>query len=224
LKGALRSAVAAISVVATALPACGNSSPQAGVESKLTDAGMSAPRHENDAATPRHEKDAAVVHRDAAPDAKPPATCANDSDCTPETECSGGKCVPKAVCPAGLEPTFDSIHTKIFAVSCGTDGGKCHSHDGAIYSAGLNLADDPYTALLGSDGKGELAGNISGSEMNLRRVVPGDPDHSFLVIKLSTRTGMDPKYGSGMPFTDPGSVCPDTLATIRQWIASGAKK
>ncbi len=211
MKSVLRLAVAAIWVVATALPACSSSGHEAGADSGASDAGGAVPGDLHDAAV-------------TATDATVPATCKVDDDCTPQTECSGGTCVRKAVCPTGLEPTFDSIHTKIFAASCGTEGGNCHSHDGALYSAGLNLADDPYTALLGSDGKGELAGNISGSEMNLRRVVPGDPDLSFLVIKLSTRTGMDPKYGSGMPFTDPGSVCPDTLATIKQWIASGAKK
>jgi hypothetical protein len=208
--------VAAICVVATALPACDDSSHGTSPEGLGSNDAGGKPA-QGDAS---HLRDAAI----AAPDATARTPCKTDDDCTPVTECSGNECVPKAVCPSGLEATFDSIHTEVFAVSCGTDGGKCHSHEGAIYSGGLNLADDPYTALLGSDGKGELAGNISGSEKNLRRVVPGDPDQSFLVIKLSTHTGMDPKYGSGMPYTDPGSVCPDTLSTIRQWIAGGAKK
>jgi len=150
--------------------------------------------------------------------------CKTDDECTPETECTGGQCEPKAVCPAGLEPTFDSISTKIFGMSCGTSTSGCHSRKGALNSGGLNLADDPYTALLGSDGKGAPAANIAGTEKGLVRVVPGDADNSFLVIKLGTRSSQDPKYGSGMPFTDPGSVCPDTLATIRTWIANGAKQ
>jgi hypothetical protein len=153
-----------------------------------------------------------------------PMGCKVDADCTPETECSGGKCVTRAVCPTGLEPTFSSLHTKVFAVSCGTDGGSCHSKEGSADSGGLNLADDPYSALLGTDGKGAPAQNIAGNAKDLHRVVPGDPDHSFLVIKLSTRTGQDPAYGSGMPFTDPGSVCPDALSTIRAWITAGAKQ
>jgi hypothetical protein len=154
---------------------------------------------------------------DAAPGATPDAA-------THTPSADGGKQSMDAVCPTGLQPTFDSLRTKIFSVSCGTDGDSCHSRDGSVNSAGLNLSDDPYTALLGTDGKGARANNIAGSEKNLVRVVPADPDHSFLIIKLSTRTGTDPKYGSGMPFTDPGSVCPDTLATIKQWIASGAQK
>jgi len=123
-----------------------------------------------------------------------------------------------------MEATFDSIHTKVFAVSCGTGGNTCHSRRGSGNSGQLNLADDPYTALLGPDGNGAKANNIEGTEKNLRRVVPGDPDQSFLVIKLSTRSSQDPKYGSGMPFGAPGSVCPDALATIRAWIEDGAKQ
>ncbi|HVW26633.1 MAG TPA: hypothetical protein VHC69_14800 [Polyangiaceae bacterium] len=218
MKGALRFTVAATCVVATVLPACSSSKSDAARESEPADAKVS-----DAAVSSTNGADAAPADAATSADAAAPTACAKDDDCTSAMECSGGKCVPRAVCPVGLEPTFDSIHTKIFAVSCGTDGNACHSHNGAIYSAGLNLADDPYTALLGSDGKGELAGNISGSVKDLRRVVPGDPDDSFLVIKLSTRTGMDPKYGSGMPFTDPGSVCPDTLTTIRAWISAGAK-
>jgi hypothetical protein len=155
---------------------------------------------------------------------EPTDACKVDDDCTPETECTGGKCVPKAVCPSGIEPTYESIRTKIFAVSCGTTGSSCHSRKGSVNSGGLNLADDPYTALLGSDGKGAPASNIAGSEKGLRRVVPNDPDHSFIVIKLSTKSGQDPKYGSGMPFTAPGSVCPSALDAVRSWIQDGAKQ
>jgi hypothetical protein len=128
-----------------------------------------------------------------------------------------------AVCPAGLQPTFESIHTNILAVSCGTDGSICHSAEGGVDSGQLVLAKDPYSALLGADGTGEGASNISGSVRDLKRVVPGDPDHSFLVIKLSTKTLADPQFGAGMPRTDPGSVCPATLKAIKDWITAGAK-
>jgi hypothetical protein len=126
------------------------------------------------------------------------------------------------VCPAGLDPTFDSIRSKILDVSCGTTGSICHSSEGGTDSGELVLAGDAYAALLGPDGTGALASNIAGSMRNLRRVVPGDPDHSFLILKLSTTVLNDPSYGAGMPRTDPGSVCPETLRAIRDWIAAGA--
>jgi hypothetical protein len=211
LKSALGFAVAAF-CVATALPACSTAKGSA-----EADAGAGTSK---DGATHGPSADGGKPSKDAASS----SGCKTDEDCTEDQECSGGTCVTKAVCPMGLEPTFDSLRTKIFSVSCGTDGNACHSHGGSVNSGGLNLADDPYTALLGADGKGTAGNNIGGSERNLVRVVPGAPDRSFLVIKLSTRTNQDPRYGSGMPFTDPGSVCPDTLATVKQWIASGAKK
>jgi hypothetical protein len=141
-------------------------------------------------------------------------------------------CTPPAgyaVCPCGLEPTFDSIRTNVFAKSCVLS--ECHAASNAINAGDLDLETDPYTALLGSDGAGAPANNISGSVKNapgappeLRRIVPGNPDESFLVIKLGTKDRADPKYGSGMPFSAPGSVCPDTLSAIRDWIRAGALK
>lgn len=128
-----------------------------------------------------------------------------------------------AVCPSGIEPTFDSLNTKIFSVSCGTDTAGCHSTEGSLDSGGLDLATDPYTALLGADGKGEPSENIAGSAV-MRRVTPGDPDHSLLYKKLSTKTGQSPEYGSGMPFPTPGSVCPAALKAVHDWIQAGAAK
>lgn len=212
MKSAFGFAVATF-CVATALPACSSSKGQASEPDTV-------PGSSPDAAAHTPSTDGGKASKDGAST----SGCETDKDCTAEQECIGGACATKAVCPTGLQPTFDSLRSKIFSVSCGTDGGSCHSPDGSLNSAELNLADDPYTALLGMDGKGASANNIAGSEKNLVRVLPGDPDHSFLIIKLSTRTGTDPKYGSGMPFTDPGSVCPDTLATIRSWISAGATR
>jgi hypothetical protein len=155
-------------------------------------------------------------------------TACKDGGCAASADsgaaCKDGGCPAAfAVCPTGLDPTFDSIRTKILEVSCGTGGSICHSSEGGTDSGELILASDPYTALLGPDGTGAPASNISGSIRTLRRVVPGDPDHSFLILKLSTKVLNDPMYGAGMPRTDPGSVCPETLSTIRDWIAAGAK-
>jgi hypothetical protein len=129
-----------------------------------------------------------------------------------------------AVCPSDLTPTFGSINGRVLQVSCGTATNKCHSAAGAFDSGGADYQTDPYVALLGPDGQGAPANNISGSVRNLLRVRPGDPANSLLVLKLRTKTGTDPQYGSGMPFGQPGSVCPPTLDAISRWIASGAAK
>ena len=153
--------------------------------------------------------------------------CGSSSD---QGGCSGSDCQTFAVCPAGIQPTFDSINTSVFAKSCALS--ECHGAANAINAGGLDLETDPYTALLGTDGMGAPGNNIPGTMRNprppappvLRRVVPGDPDASYLVIKLSTTARADPKYGSGMPYTAPGSVCPETLKAVRDWIQAGAKK
>jgi hypothetical protein len=152
------------------------------------------------------------------------AGCSAAHGCDAAVACDGASCAsPFAVCPTELESTFASIRSKILDVSCGTAGSSCHSTQGGNDSGGLVLSLDPYAALLGPDGAGARASNISGSVRDLRRVVPGEPAASFLMIKLSTTVLNDPRYGAGMPRTAPGSVCPETLAAISDWITAGAK-
>jgi len=140
-----------------------------------------------------------------------------------------------AVCPPDVDATFGSIYTQILSTpSCGTNNPiTCHSSSGSL-SAGnlLDLSLDAgavavYAALLGADGGGYLSTNEDhppGSEggVSVLRVVPGDAAASMLYIKLTTKSSNDPQYGSGMPLTAPGSVCPATLAAVQGWINAGA--
>jgi hypothetical protein len=151
------------------------------------------------------------------------AACSSNDQSVPTTR-HGATADHFAVCPPGLEATFESIRNNIFELSCGTSGSICHSAEGGTDSGQHILAGDAYAAFLGADGVGELASNISGSVRGVRRVVPGDPDHSFLVVKLGTKTLDDPMYGAGMPRPDPGSVCPTAMTAIREWIGAGAKR
>ena len=145
--------------------------------------------------------------------------------CASSDACPGASHCPDAValCPSPVEPSFASLRSQVLGVSCGASGAACHSSGGAVDSGGLDLSTDPYSALLGSDGSGAPAANIAGSVTGLKRVIAGDPEHSFLVIKLSTKTGSDPRYGSGMPFGSPGALCAADLDQIRAWIQAGAK-
>src|SRR5205814_7324066 len=99
------------------------------------------------------------------------APACHDAGCNRADACVGdGGCASDAVCASGLQPTFQSIRSKVFNVSCGTGGSICHSSAGGTDSGQLNLADDPYAALLGPDGMGARASNIAGSVRNLTRV------------------------------------------------------
>lgn len=135
-----------------------------------------------------------------------------------------------AVCPPGIEPAFTSILTKVLATpSCGTNiVGDCHSQSGAsaVTGTGNHLdytldAGAVYAELLG-DGGGSPSTNLAGNAGPVPRVAPFDAGASMLYIKLTLTTHDDPRYGSGMPLTAPGSVCPATLDAVKTWIEEGA--
>ena len=125
----------------------------------------------------------------------------------------------QGICPPTMQSQFSSINRELFQKSCGTGGASCHSQAGSVNSGGLDLATDPYHALVGTQ-----ATNLEGSVRGLVRVKPGDPQGSFLMIKLQTMTASDPRYGSGMPFGKAGTVCGTATDAIAQWIAQGARQ
>ncbi len=101
---------------------------------------------------------------------------------------------------------------------------------------GLDLATNPYLALLGDGGTGAPASDpAAGSTVlyhydGMLLVKPGDPAHSLLYLKLTT----DPQsctlgtpqtecqYGAGMPSTGT-ALPPGDIESVREWIANGAK-
>ncbi|MDB5104866.1 MAG: hypothetical protein JWP91_2555 [Fibrobacteres bacterium] len=100
---------------------------------------------------------------------------------------------------------------------------QCHSPGGAGYGQGkLNMtADSAFANLVGV-----LVAQQSVAP-GWKRVNPGLPDSSMLIIKLTG--GASPKlpngktYGAGMPLGK--SSLPDvSIQTIRKWIADGALK
>ena len=114
-----------------------------------------------------------------------------------------------------LEPTFSSIQREIFKTrdlagrqAC-TD---CHSDQGRNASGGLVLLDGrAYDALVTRPSTGKPGAT---------RVVPGDPDNSYLVKKLEGAldiAGVRMPRGTG-PFLTPGQ-----MLVIRRWIQQGAQ-
>ena len=148
--------------------------------------------------------------------------CAVDSDCVPAGFCVAGGCRPGArTCPT-LQPSLANIERNLFTVSCGTSGNKafnCHSSEGAASSSFLDLTGDPYPRLVG-----QTAVNPLGDLKDLVLVVPGDPDHSFLIQKLRLTSALDPHLGSGMPADAPGSICAGSVDAVAQWIRDGAAR
>ena len=108
--------------------------------------------------------------------------------------------------PGALVPTLASIQDNVFTVTCAVPG--CHGGAGA--QQGLQL-DPGFSA-------GNLINVPSPRNANLIRVVPGDPDASFLIQKLQ---GADGLLGDRMPDGGP-YLTTATVNVIRQWILDGA--
>jgi len=105
--------------------------------------------------------------------------------------------------PSG--PTLASIQANVFSVNCAVSG--CHG--GSTVQQGLRL-DPGFSAA-------NLINVPSPRDPSLIRVVPGNPDASFLIQKLEgTQTLGDrmPQFGPYLPQT--------TIDEVRLWIENGA--
>lgn len=110
--------------------------------------------------------------------------------------------------PAGLEPTLESIQTNIFNTSCALS--NCHAGQNAPMQ--LNLSEGAARA--------NLVGVESREVPSLLRVDPGNPDDSYIVIKIE---GTDPRLqGARMPLNMP-ALDAEEIAVVREWIAEGAE-
>jgi hypothetical protein len=105
----------------------------------------------------------------------------------------------------GLAPTLSSIQANVFSVSCAVAG--CHGGSSAQF--GLRL-DPGFSA-------GNLINVPSPRAPNLIRVVPGNPDASFLIQKLEGTQSL----GERMPLFGP-YLPQSTIDVIREWIRNGA--
>jgi hypothetical protein len=120
----------------------------------------------------------------------------------------GGEDVPPPAAPPaqGLQPTLSSIQANVFTPSCAKSG----CHDTASAQAGLNLE-----AGLSWQNLYLIA---SSQNAMLTRVIPMDPDGSFLIQKLEGTPGI---IGARMP-ADGFFLQQATVDVIRLWIQNGA--
>jgi hypothetical protein len=146
-----------------------------------------------------------------------PAQCAIDSDCGGSAFCAQGTCIEGTRSCPRLQPTFSSINSRFFQVSCGVGQLNCHARDSDAVESGPSFDGHPYATLVNAP-----AANRRGSTRGLVLVKPGDPGASFLMTKLRLTSTGDPAFGPGQPASAPGSTCAESLAIIDQWIQRGA--
>ena len=104
------------------------------------------------------------------------------------------------------DPSFSTNIQEIFARRGCTSSG-CH---GAGFQASLDLRSSAAYA--------ELVNVTSTQEPDFVRVIPGDPQNSYLVMKIEGRQNV----GTRMPQTG-GILDSIDITNIRNWIAQGAK-
>ena len=114
-----------------------------------------------------------------------------------------------------LAPTFASIQRNIF--SAPDSSGRvactgCHTSVGRTPSSGLDLA--------GTNAHGQLVNVASIGKPGAVRVIPGDPENSYLIHKLEGRQTI---VGLRMPRGTTGPVLTDgQMRVIKRWIELGA--
>jgi hypothetical protein len=112
-----------------------------------------------------------------------------------------------------LRPTFSSIQQEIFENR--DSSGRpacihCHNAAGQFFAGGMNLEHAvAYANLVNVASRGKPGAT---------RVIPNDPESSYLVHKLEGRAGI---VGSRMPLNGP-YLTDGQIAVIRRWIELGA--
>ena len=115
-----------------------------------------------------------------------------------------------------LEPTFTAIQREVFQ-STDTAGRvactNCHTSMGRVPSGGISL--DNAVAY------DQLVNVASRQKPGAIRVIPGDPDNSYLVQKMEAAPGI---VGRRMPFAGPPFLTKGQLLIVRRWITLGAPR
>ena len=106
--------------------------------------------------------------------------------------------------PVGLDPTGANVQSEVFNKSCAFS--TCHA--GASPSGDMNLVDPSLANIVGVP---------SSQQPDLNRIEPGDPDRSYLYLKLTQDT---PAVGDRMPNTVP--LDDERIELVRAWILASA--
>lgn len=157
----------------------------------------------------------------------PPAPCSRDAECegsrlcdTARGACFGVGYVEPAL-EVGFEPDFPSIYARILAPNCAGEIG-CHGPEPRGVDLDMSSEAMARLSLVGVPASSRPDLGASCTATGLDRVVPGDPDASLLLGKL-TGAPDAPVSGCGdrMPLGG-NALAPAAVTAIRDWIAAGA--
>ena len=114
-----------------------------------------------------------------------------------------------------LQPTLSSIQREIFSSSDSSGRAaciQCHNPGGQQFAGGLVLTEGVSYSQLVNVRSRDKAGAI--------RVIPNDPDGSYLIHKLEGRSDI---VGQRMPRTSGPFLTEGQISIIRRWIELGAQ-
>ena len=132
-----------------------------------------------------------------------------DVTLTAEAEDATGNVAVSADVPVTIDNavavTLGQLQTQIFDACSGCHSGPTSGN----LPSGMNLssANDSFNALV----------NVASLQVGLNRVLPGDPDNSYLVQKLEGTQASGGRMPQGGPFLDQ-----PTIDMVRQWILDDA--
>ena len=107
-----------------------------------------------------------------------------------------------------LSPTLSELQSTIFTPSCAVSG--CHVGSNPVL--GLDLSDGNSFA--------NIVGVTSRESTGLKLVEPGQPENSYLVIKIEGGAGMMPGTMI-MPLGRP-ALSDQAIEDVKEWIRTGA--
>lgn len=114
-----------------------------------------------------------------------------------------------------LAPTLSSIRQNIFTNSDASGRAACTSchttAGGRVPPVGIDFGSPNVHAQLVNVGSVGKPGAI--------RVIPGDPENSYLIHKLDGRSGI---VGLRMPRSGPPYLTDGQIRVIKRWIENGA--
>ena len=114
--------------------------------------------------------------------------------------------ITAASTPPPAAPTLTQLKSTAFSVC-----GGCHTGGGSSLPASMDLTPAHiYTSI---------AGVASVEQPTLMRVKPGDPNNSYVVLKLEGAAGIS---GARMPFGGP-YLDQATIDQVRAWVTAGAQ-
>jgi hypothetical protein len=127
--------------------------------------------------------------------------------------------------PTGAQPTgaatWSAVYSEVIVANGCTGSSMCHGGDVGVGALSLQTKDSAYTALVGTKAMGSnlTPGGTNCKDLEVARVVAGDPDNSLLVEKLeATQPCGDPMPPGGIRLKDA------QIQQVRMWVKNGAKR